>query len=43
MKRLPIIRHIRFLIAFWKFHRYWDKFARWLISAPEDEQYLRDI
>lgn len=35
MSRWPVIRHIRYLLAVWRFHRAWHGYARGRISVPQ--------
>jgi hypothetical protein len=44
-KRLPIIRHVRWLYAQWKFQHWWNKLGRHLGLGPNqsDLDYLEAI
>jgi hypothetical protein len=45
MKRLPIIRHVRWFILHARFMQWWFSVGRhyWLVPNDEDMQYLEDV
>ena len=45
MKKLPIIRHIRFCYHAIKFHLWWKAFGRhyWLAPNGDDQEYLKAV
>lgn len=44
MKRWPIIRHIRYYVALYKFNRWWMKMSIYFITPnPYDLEYLEGI